>query len=119
MARSGGCRLGPRRSAIRVWSGSALTYARSRHIGALVALVYGVSVYFVFFVSFLYAIVFVGNIAALPGGLLVPKTIDSGIPGAPIPSAIIDPILLSIFAVQHRFESDPQCLELRLRRTEI
>lgn len=70
-------------------------------MGGLLAMVYGVVVYLVFFASFLYAIVFVGNIAELPGGLLVPKTIDSGAVGAPIPSLIVDAILLSIFAVQH------------------
>jgi methanethiol S-methyltransferase len=76
-------------------------------MGALAAFAYGVVVYFVFFGSFLYAIVFVGNISALPDGLLVPKTIDSGMPGAPIPSAIIDAILLSIFAVQHSLMARP------------
>jgi protein-S-isoprenylcysteine O-methyltransferase Ste14 len=76
-------------------------------MGGLVALLYGVVVYVVFFASFLYAIVFVGNIAELPGGLLAPKTIDSGVPGAPIPSAIVDAILLSIFAVQHSLMARP------------
>lgn len=76
-------------------------------MGGLVALLYGVLVYFVFFASFLYAIVFVGNIAELPGGLVLPKTIDSGVPGAPIPSAIVDAILLSIFAVQHSLMARP------------
>lgn len=73
----------------------------------LIALLYGVISYFVFLGSFLYAIVFVGNIAELPGGLLMPKTIDSGVPGAPIPSVIIDAILLSIFAVQHSLMARP------------
>lgn len=73
----------------------------------LIALLYGVISYCVFLGSFLYAIVFVGNIAELPGGLLMPKTIDSGVPGAPIPSAIVDAILLSIFAVQHSLMARP------------
>jgi protein-S-isoprenylcysteine O-methyltransferase Ste14 len=70
-------------------------------MGGVVALTYGVVVYCVFFASFLYAIVFVGNVSELPGGLVVPKTIDSGAVGAPLPSAIVDLVLLSIFAVQH------------------
>ena len=76
-------------------------------MGGLVALLYGVVVYFVFFGSFLYAIVFVGNIAELPGGLRIPKTIDSGVPGAPMPSLLIDAVLLSIFAVQHSLMARP------------
>jgi methanethiol S-methyltransferase len=70
-------------------------------MGGLLALLYGGIAYAVFFGSFLYAIVFVGNIAELPGGIVVPKTIDSGVPGALLPSVIVDVILLSIFAVQH------------------
>lgn len=73
----------------------------------LIALLYGVIAYVVFLAAFLYAIVFVGNIAELPGGLLVPKNIDSGVPGAPVPSAIVDAILLSIFALQHSLMARP------------
>jgi len=70
-------------------------------MGGFFALLYGLVVYVVFFASFLYAIAFVGNIAELPGGLVLPKTIDSGVAGDPLPSAIVDAVLLSIFAVQH------------------
>ena len=73
----------------------------------LIALLYGVIAYLVFLAAFLYAIVFVGNIAELPGGLLLPKTIDSGVPGVPVPSAIVDAILLSIFALQHSLMARP------------
>jgi protein-S-isoprenylcysteine O-methyltransferase Ste14 len=76
-------------------------------MSGLVALLYGVIAYVVFLASFLYAIAFVGNIVELPGGALVPKTIDSGVPGAPIQSAIVDAILLSIFAVQHSLMARP------------
>ncbi|MBI3676956.1 MAG: isoprenylcysteine carboxylmethyltransferase family protein [Proteobacteria bacterium] len=75
-------------------------------MGGLVALLYGVASYFVFFASFLYAIVFVGDIAGI-GGFAIPKTIDSGTPGAPLASALIDAALLSVFAVQHSLMARP------------
>jgi protein-S-isoprenylcysteine O-methyltransferase Ste14 len=75
-------------------------------MGGAAALAYGVASYAVFFASFLYAIVFVGNIGDV-AGIHFPKTIDSGEPGGGIPSAIVDALLLGIFAVQHSLMARP------------
>jgi protein-S-isoprenylcysteine O-methyltransferase Ste14 len=58
------------------------------------ALVYGIVVYFLFLGTFLYAIGFIGRIG-------VPKTIDSGSGSQPVMSALLDGLLLSVFALQH------------------
>jgi protein-S-isoprenylcysteine O-methyltransferase Ste14 len=57
-------------------------------------LLYGIVCYVIFFITFLYAIAFVGN-------FLVPHTLDRGRDGTMPMALLIDLILLGIFAVQH------------------
>ncbi|CAN5389748.1 isoprenylcysteine carboxylmethyltransferase family protein [soil metagenome] len=71
-------------------------------MGRILALVYGVISYLVFFLTFLYAIAFVGNCP------LVPRTIDTNPHAATLTRAIIaNVILLSIFAIQHSVMARP------------
>jgi methanethiol S-methyltransferase len=60
----------------------------------VLAFLYGIAAYLVFFVTILYAIGFVM-------GLVVPKTIDTGGDSSVIEAVIVNLLLMALFAVQH------------------
>ena len=67
---------------------------RANATGRLIAFLYGLVAYGVFFVSVTYAIGFVS-------GFLVPKTIDTGTAGPLGESLIVNIHLMALFAIQH------------------
>ena len=63
-------------------------------MGRFIAFLYGLASYVVFFVTILYAIGFVS-------GLVVPKTIDTGMVVPLAEALVVNLLLMSVFAIQH------------------
>ena len=63
-------------------------------MGRFIAFLYGLASYFLFFVTFLYAVGFVLS-------LVVPKTIDSGTVVPMAEALVVNLLLMSVFALQH------------------
>jgi methanethiol S-methyltransferase len=73
---------------------------RSR-AGAVVAVLYGGACYIAFVAVFLYAVAFLAD-------LVVPRTVDHGGPHAgPVAAAVVDTLLLAVFAVTHSVMARP------------
>jgi len=69
-------------------------------IGRNLALVYGIACYAIFFVTFLYLIGWLMN-------LVVPTSIDSGVPGNPFAALALDLALIAAFGLQHSVMARP------------
>ena len=69
-------------------------------MGGIAAVLYGGVAYLTFLGAITYAVAFVGD-------LPVPKTIDSGVPGAIGTALLVNTLLLGLFAIQHSVMARP------------
>jgi methanethiol S-methyltransferase len=74
----------------------------------LAVFAYGLVSYLVFFLTFVYAVGFIGN-------LYVPKSMDSTARTSFLPALVVDALLLLIFAVQHSLMAQPAFKEVLTR----
>src|ERR1700758_756648 len=74
----------------------------------LAVLAFGLVSYMLFFLTFVYAVGFIGN-------LYVPKSLDSAARVSFLPALVIDALLLLIFAVQHSVMARPAFKEVLTR----
>jgi hypothetical protein len=74
----------------------------------LTVFAYGLVSYMVFFLTFVYAIGFIGN-------LYVPKSMDSAARMSFLPALVVDALLLLLFAVQHSVMARPAFKEVLTR----
>lgn len=74
----------------------------------LAVFMYGLVSYVAFFLTFVYAIGFIGN-------LYVPKSMDSAARMSFLPALVIDALLLLVFAVQHSVMARPAIKEVLTR----
>lgn len=71
-------------------------------MGRFLAFLYGLACYAFFFIVFLYLMVFLANYPPT-----LPKTIDSGVAGALLPSILINLGLIALFGLQHTIMARP------------